>query len=227
MVREVWIMKDSIKVLLVDDHPVVREGLRAMLAGESGIELVGEASGGQEAVQEVASLKPDVVLMDIRMPDMSGTEATRQIKNANPTTSVIMLTMYDSEMYVVESIRAGAAGYLTKDASRELLGHAIRAVVDGGTLVRSGLLRQAIQGLLHTTDGTENGAGASLVGRLTPRELEVLRLLAKGLGNKALSKQLNIAEVTVKKHVQNVIGKLGVSDRTHAAVLAVRLGIAE
>jgi len=198
-----------------------------MLASEPGLELVGEASGGEEAIQATADLDPDVVLMDIRMPSMNGTEAVRQIKSEHPTTSVIMLTMYDSETYVVESIRAGAAGYLTKDASRELLCHAIRAVVDGGTLVRSGLLRQAIQGLLRAPKKAEAGVDPSVIDRLTPRELEVLRLLAQGYGNKALRNRLNLAEVTVKKHVQNVIGKLGVSDRTHATILAVRLGLAE
>ncbi|MFQ5875342.1 MAG: response regulator transcription factor, partial [Dehalococcoidia bacterium] len=133
-----------IQVLVVDDHPVVREGLRAMLRSEPGIEVVGEASSGEEAVELCRQLKPDVVLVDIRMPGMSGIEVTQRIKSVQPSSAVIVLTMYDSEMYVVEAIRAGAAGYLVKDSSRELLSHAINSVVDGGNIVRSGLLIQAI-----------------------------------------------------------------------------------
>ena len=222
-------MKDGngIRVLLVDDHPVVREGLRAMLACVSVIEVFGEASCGDEALQKTAELDPNVVLMDIRMPGMSGIEATQQLKNGHATTSVIVLTMYDSEMYVVEAIRCGAAGYLTKDCSRELLCHAVRSVVDGGMLVRSGLLRQAIQGLLHMPKDLSPGVESPLIGHLTPRELEVLSLLAMGHGNQEICAELYLAELTVKKHVQNVIGKLGVSDRTHAAILGVKLGLAE
>lgn len=220
-------MKDKIKILLVDDHTVVREGLRTMLSGEPDIEVVAEAATGEEALQKVEELKPQVVLMDIRMPGMSGTEATRLIKREWPATSVIMVTMYDSEMYVVEAIRTGAAGYLTKDASRELLCHSVRTVVDGGNIVRSGLLRQALQGLLRASHAPAEGVEPSATARLTAREVDVLRLVAQGHTNKAISADLNLAEITVKKHVQNVIGKLGVSDRTHAAIAGVRLGIAE
>ena len=218
-------LDSNIKVLLVDDHQVVREGLRTMLADEPDIRLVGEASCGEEAVRATDDMEPDVVLMDVRMPGMGGMEATRLIKSSHPTTSVIMVTMYDNEMYVVESLRAGAAGYLTKDSSRDLLCHAIRAAVDGGTLVRSELLGRALQSPPLTAKSAGNGGDTSLLECLTPRELEVLTLLAQGHRNKDLCAQLNVAEVTVKKHVQNIIGKLGVSDRTHAAVLAVRLGL--
>ena len=220
-------MKTKIKLFLVDDHPVVREGLRAMLSGEPTMDLVGEASSGEEAVDRIKELGPDVVLMDIRMSGMSGIEAARHVKDESPTTSIIMLTMYDSEMYVVDAIRCGAAGFLTKDCSRELLCHAIRAVVNGGTLVRSGLLRQAIQGLIQAPGESKERGDPSLMSRLTQRERQVLRLLAQGLGNKTICARLNVAEVTVKKHVQNIIGKLGVSDRTHAAIIAVRSGLAE
>lgn len=220
-------MSNKIKVLLVDDHTVVREGLRTMLIGEADIDVVGEASTGEEALQKVTELEPHVVLMDIRMPGMSGTEAARRVKSLRPTTAVIMVTMYDSEMYVIEAIRAGAAGYLTKDASRELLCHTIRAVMDGGTMVRSELLRRAVEGLLHKPSGAEGEADLSLAGRLTKRERDVLRLLARGYANKTISAELDLAEITVKKYVQNVISKLGVSDRTHAAVVGVRLGLAE
>ena len=220
-------MGEKITVLLVDDHTVVREGLRTMLSGEADIDVVGEASTGEEALQMVAELEPNVVLMDIRMPGMSGTEAARKVKSLRPTTAVIMVTMYDSEMYVIEAIRAGAAGYLTKDASRELLCHSVRAVMDGGTMVRSGLLRQAVEGLLEKPTGPQAKPDPTLAGRLTERERDVLRLLAQGHANKDIAAELDLAEITIKKYVQNVISKLGVSDRTHAAIVGVRLGLAE
>lgn len=221
-------MTQTIRVLLVDDHTVVREGVRTMLSGEADIVVVGEASSGKEALQRVQELAPHVVLMDIRMPGMSGTEAALRIKSTSPTTSVIMFTMYDSDMYVVEAIRAGAAGYLTKDVSRELLCHAVRSVVDGGTMVRSGLLKRAMDALLRSSAGDKKeGADVSLVERLTPREMDVLRLVARGYGNKEICEELKLAEITVKKYVQTVIQKLGVSDRTHAAIQALRLGLVE
>ncbi|MBI2171746.1 MAG: response regulator transcription factor [Chloroflexi bacterium] len=220
-------MAAKITVLLVDDHPMVREGLRAMLSGAPGIDVVGEASSGEEALQKVMEVGPSVVLMDIRMPGMGGTEAVRQVKKVRPATAVIMVTMYESEMYVVEAIRAGAAGYLTKDASREQLCNAIRAVMGGGTLMRSGLLRQAVEGLFPTAGGSQEREGMSGASRLSAREREVLGFLARGYGNRAICGELHLAEITVKKHVQNVMSKLGVSDRTNAAIVGVRLGFAE
>ena len=222
-------MKDGsgISVLLVDDHPVVRKGLRTMLMSEPGIDVVGGASNGEEAIHKVDELEPDVVLIDIRMPGMSGNEATLQIKKAHPTTSVIVLTMYDSEVHVVEAIRVGATGYLTKDASLELVCQAVRTVVGGGTLMRSGLLRRAIQNISEKEKGVGGELVPSMVGRLTRREVDVLRLLSRGDGNKRIATELHLAEVTVKKHVQNIISKLGVSDRTHAAIFGVRLGLAD
>lgn len=219
-----------VHVLLADDHPVVRAGLRTMLESDPKIEVVGEVGSGEEAVESVALLEPQVVLMDIRMPGMNGMEATRRIKSARPAIGVIVLTMYDCEMYVVEAIRAGAAGYLVKDSSRELLCHAIHAVADGGTMVRSTLLRRAIHGLLHVPEapmGDANGSAPTGIERFTSRELDVVRLMAQGFPNKRIAHELSLAEVTVKKHVQSIIGKLGVSDRTHAAIMAVRLGLAE
>ena len=219
-----------VRVLLADDHPVVRAGLRTMLESDPKIEVVGEVGSGEEAVESVALLEPQVVLMDIRMPGMNGMEATRRIKSARPGIGVIVLTMYDSEMYVVEAIRAGAAGYLVKDSSRELLCHAIHAVADGGTMVRSTLLRRATHGLLHVPEapmGDADGSAPTSPERFTPRELDVVRLVAQGFPNKRIAHELSLAEVTVKKHVQSIIGKLGVSDRTHAAIMAVRLGLAE
>ena len=220
-------MSNTIKVLLVDDHTVVREGLRTMLGGEADIDVVGEASTGEEALQKVTELESHVVLMDIRMPGMSGTEAARRVKNLKPTTAVIIVSIYESEMYEVEAMRAGAAGYLTEDSSRILLCHSIRAVIDGGTVVRSGLLRQAVAGLHESRRGIEVESDLSLISRLTERERDVLRLLAKGYANKAIAAELDLAEVTIKKYVQNVVSKLEVSDRTHAAIVGGQLGLAE
>jgi two-component system response regulator DegU len=214
--------------MLVDDHPVVREGLRAMLDSDPGVEVVAEAASGEEAVEKAVQLEPDVLLTDIRMPGVSGIEVTQRVKAALPGTAVIVLTMYDSEMYVIEALRAGAAGYLVKDSSRELLCHAINAVMDGGTIVRSGLLRQAIQGLLRLPEQVQgSGAEHHLTERFTPRELDVVRLVTQGRANREIARELNLAEVTVKKHVQSIIAKLGASDRTHAAMVAVRLGLVE
>ncbi|MBI2919097.1 MAG: response regulator transcription factor [Chloroflexi bacterium] len=219
-------MKGNVKVLLVDDHPVVREGLRNMLASEPGIEVVGEVASGEEAIEKSNALSPNVVLMDIRMPGMNGIEATQQIKKNHPSICIIMLTMYDSEMYIVEAVRSGAAGYLTKDASRDLLCHAVKAAMDGGVMLRSALLVRAIQGIMPLRQEPGDTEASSALSRLTPREMEVLRLLAQGQGNKEICASLNLAEVTVKKHVQSIMGKLGCSDRTHAAILGVRLGLA-
>lgn len=218
-------------MLVVDDHPVVREGLRAILSGEPGIQVVGEAASGEEALEKADQLKPDVVLADIRMPGMNGIELTRRIKAAHPGIIVIVLTMYDRQAYVVEAIRAGAAGYLEKDSPAELLCRSIKAAAQGGSLIKSGLLRRAIQGLPRvpgrpSLEG-EGQAGPGVRRQLTARELQVLRLVAQGLTNKEIARDLDVAQETVKKHVQNITGKLGASDRTHAAIIAMRLGLVE
>lgn len=220
-------MGEKVTVLLVDDHPVVRQGIRAMLDGEEDLQVVGEASSAEEALQMVRELQPQVVLMDIRLPGMSGTEATSLIKRDQPDTAVIIMTMYDTESYVVQAIRAGAAGYLIKNSPRELLRQAVRTVADGGTIIPRGLLRGAVEGLAPVAAARAMVAERGGARRLSPREIEVLRLLAEGHGNKAIAGQLHLAEVTVKKHVQGIIGKLGVQDRTQAAVVALRLGLLE
>jgi len=215
---------DTIKVLLVDDHLVVREGLRAMLGMEETIEIVGECVDGAEAVERVKALGPDVVLMDIRMPNMDGIEATRRIKEERPETAVIVLTVYDDEVYVVDAVHAGAGGFLLKDASRDLLLHTIRAATDGGTLVKTSLLQEAIASLLrHAADHPPAEVGERY--NLTPRELEVLQLLSMGHTNKVIAARLSVTEDTVKKYVQSIIAKLHASDRTHAATIAARAGL--
>lgn len=223
-------METRITVLLVDDHPVVREGLQAMLETTGDIAVVGQAGDGLEAVAQVAEHRPQVVLMDLRMPSMDGLEATRRIKREFPETSVIVLTVYEKDAFVVGAVRAGASGYLLKDASRELLIHAIHAAQSGGMLIRSSLLRQAMAQFDEAKDA-DFGLPLPGVGDLEPgdplttREQEVLCLLVEGSTNKEIGQALFMSEDTVKKHVQSIIAKLGTSDRTQAAVRAVRLGL--
>ncbi len=219
-------MEEDARVLVVDDHPVVREGLRAVLSGSPGIQVVGEAASGEQAVKMCEELKPNVVIMDIRMPGMNGIEATQRIKKAFPMTSVVIMTMHDNEAYIAEAVRSGASAFLPKDSTGELVCHAVRAALDGGVLLlRSSHSRQALQGVMPLLADATGEATSDLLSRLTPREIDVLKLLAQGSGNKAICLELSLAEVTVKKHVQSVVGKLGVPDRAHAALLGFRLGL--
>ena len=218
---------DRINVLLVDDHPVVRAGLMVTLAGDPGLEVVGEAGDGVEALQMVAELRPDVVLMDLRLPRLDGIEATRRIKSAHPWTAVIILTIYDHDVYAARAIRAGAGGYLIKDAPAALIRRTIKAVYRGETqeaLSPGSLIpeRRAVDVPLEPRYETEP---LKRVHSMTPREKEVLELLVEGLTNKAIARKLYISEVTAKKHVQSIISKLDSSDRTEAAVKAVRAGL--
>lgn len=217
---------DPITVLIVDDHTVAREGLRAMLENDERVLVVGEAADGQEALNLVAKLRPKIVLMDIRMPHIDGLEATRWIKAEHPTTSVIIITSYDEDPLVVAALRAGAAGYLLKDASRDLLRHTIAAVANGGILVKAALLRKAINSFAQVAQPASlSSPGRQGVDDLSEREQEVLKLLAEGRTNKEIGDTLAVAEVTVKKYVQSIIAKLRVSDRTHAAVTGIRIGL--
>ncbi len=218
---------DPVRVLIVDDHPVVREGFRTMLGTDQALEIAGEACDGLEAVAKVAELEPDVVLMDVVMPNLDGIRATERIKAERPSTVVIMLTIYANDAYVVDAIRAGASGYLLKDASRDLLIHTIRAAISGGTLIKTSLLSEAISELIGPNAKQRRGDSLSTNGHdeLTAREQEVLRLVAEGRTNKEIGRTLSIAEDTAKKHVQSIIAKLGASDRTHATLKAARAGL--
>jgi len=219
---------ENIKVLIADDHPVVREGVRAMLQTDDEIEVVGEASDGLEAVAKTGECQPDVVLMDIVMPKLDGLEATRRIKKQYPNISVIMLTIYEDNAFVIDAIQAGAGGYLLKDASNDLLHHTIKAVNSGGMLIKTSLLREAMATLGDMTPG-HRGKVTGLMGaeELTSREQQVLNLLVEGRTNKEIAKELGIADETAKKHVENIISKLAASDRTQAAVKALRIGLAK
>ena len=223
-------MAEAISVLLVDDHPVVRQGLRSMLETDVHLNIVDEAENGEDALRKVAACSPQVVLIDIHMPVMDGLTATRRIKDKFPQTSVIVLTLYNNEQYVIEAVKAGAAGYLLKNASREEISRTIREVSQGGLLIKTTMLQKALAGAVEggaaalDFRGKPWGTEANFEA-LSARENEVLKLLVEGMTNKDIGARLYITEDTAKKHVQNIIYKLQVSDRTQAAVKAIRLGL--
>ena len=209
-----------IAVLIVDDHAVVRQGLRTFLDLHDDIEVVGEAGDGEEALAAVARLDPDVVLMDLVMPRLDGVSAIERLREIAPATRVIVLTSFLDEDKVLPAVRAGAAGYLLKDVQPAELVRAIRLVDDGESLLHPAVAARVLRELAG------DGARAERHELLTARELEVLALLAAGRANKAIAFELGVAEKTVKTHVGNILGKLGLSDRTQAALYAVREGLA-
>lgn len=205
---------DRIDVLIADDHPVVRQGLRTFLELQEEVEIIGEAADGAEAVELAERLVPDVVLMDLVMPDLDGIEATRRIRSTSPSTQVIVLTSYAEDEKIFPAIKAGAAGYLLKDVEPQQLLEAIRRVHRGEGLLHPSVAAKVIRELAERDDEQSE--------RLTERELDVLRLLARGLSNKLIARELVISEKTVKTHVSNILAKLHLSDRTQAALYAVR-----
>jgi DNA-binding NarL/FixJ family response regulator len=213
--------QDQIRVMIVDDHELARSGLRTMLIGEPRVEVIGEASNGREALDLCDQLKPDLVLMDVRMPDMDGLAATAMLKERFPAVSVIIVTMYENPDYLFQAIRAGAAGYLLKDATRTEIIEAIRRVVEGETLLSPEFAGQVLRRISQELTRDLNGSPE----RLTPRESDVMQLIAQGMTNRAIADTLSISPGTVKIHVERIIAKLGVSDRTQAAVRAVQLGL--
>ncbi len=219
-------MQSPIGVLVVEDHEAVRAGWRALLAAEPGIELVGEAVTGEEALQKTAQLEPQVVLMDIRLPGMSGIEATAWIKRTHPAVCVIAVTAYDSAAYLTQAIASGASGYLDKDASGPLVAQAIRAAVKGQGLVLTSFLGGAAQPPAEAAPLLRQGPVPGLIDPLTGRERAVLRLLAAGWPNKTIAAELGVAPSTVRMHVQSILAKLGAQNRTQAALWAVRWGLA-
>lgn len=207
-----------IRVMTVDDHEIMRGGIRFVLLAFDDLELVAEARSGEEAVRLCAAARPDVVLMDMKMPEMDGIAATKAVKEASPNTQVLFLTGFHERSLVQQAIHAGAVGYLLKDTSKEDLAAAIRAAADG----RSTMSPEAAEVL---ADDGETAAASG--GDLTEREREILALLAQGLSNKKIAERLEISEYTVRNHVSQVIAKLGVANRSEAAVLAVQRGLVD
>jgi two-component system NarL family response regulator len=212
---------EPVRVLIVDDHALFRRGLQMVLEGETDIDVVGEAGDGQEAIERAESTTPDVVLMDVRMPKRSGIEATRTIKDTLPSTKILMLTISDEEADLYEAIKAGASGYLLKEISIEEVADAVRAVHAGQSLISPSMASKLLNefaAMVKRRDERAQVPGP----RLTSRELEVLKLVAKGLNNRDIGQELFISENTVKNHVRNILEKLHLHSRMEAVVYAVR-----
>jgi DNA-binding NarL/FixJ family response regulator len=210
-----------IRVLLVDDHTLARTGLRMVLDAEPDIEVVGEAANGAQAIHSAGRLHPDVVLMDVRMPELDGIAATREV--VSDSTKVLILTTFDLDDYVYDSLAAGASGFLLKDAGPEQLTEAIRVVAAGDALLAPSVTRRLIDDLVGA--GRRRLARPPELDELTPRELEVLRLVAAGLSNAEIAGRLVVEETTVKTHVSRLLAKLGLRDRVQAVILAYEIGL--
>ncbi|TET55510.1 MAG: response regulator transcription factor [Anaerolineales bacterium] len=215
----------EIRVLLVDDQQLVREGLRVLLDMVPDVRVVGEASNGAEAVELARRLKPDVVLMDVRMPELDGVAATRLIRSACPEVRVLILTTFDDDEYVFEGLRAGAAGYLLKDVPSEQLTEAIRATARGEAFIHPAVTSKVVAEFARLTEREHSRREQPLDEPLSARELEVLALLAEGLSNREIGERLFIATGTAKNHVSSILAKLGVRDRTQAVLQAQELGL--
>jgi two-component system, NarL family, response regulator LiaR len=211
---------ERVTILVADDHPVVRQGLRTFLATQDDLDVVGEAATCTEAAERAAELRPDVVLLDLVMPGGDGIEAARKIRDASPGSKVIVLTSSPDDATVLPALEAGAAGYLLKDVEPQELAEGVRRVHRGESLLHPAVAPRVIREAVGPSTASAREA-------LTPRELDVLRLLARGLPNKLIARELGIAERTVKTHVSSILAKLGVTDRTQAALYAVRERLAD
>ena len=212
-----------IRVLVVDDHPVVRSGLAGMLDAEDDLSVVGEAGDGEEALVRVAALAPDVVLMDLRMPRLDGVGATSRIVAEHPASRVLVLTTYDTDADIVRAVAAGATGYLLKDTPRRQLVDAVRAAARGETVLAPPVAARLVSRM--RAPGVGVGGARGLAEALTPREVEVLRAVSRGLSNAEIGRELFIGEATVKTHLLRAFAKLGVDDRTRAVTVAMERGI--
>ena len=215
----------TIRVLLVDDQELFREGLETLLSVYKDIQVVGQACNGREAVDVAAQVRPDVVLMDVRMPVLDGVRATRLLVEALPKCKVIVLTTFDDDEYIFDALRAGAAGYLLKDVASARLVEAIRATARGESILEPSVAAKVIAEFTRVSSLVPAAQMEHLVEPLSERELEILALIARGASNKEIAEQLFIAEGTVKNHVTHILGKLGVRDRTQAALKARELGL--
>jgi DNA-binding NarL/FixJ family response regulator len=210
---------EAISILIVDDHPVVREGIGSMLKREPDFKIVGEATNGLEAIDKARSLSPDVILMDLRMPELDGVEAIKKIKEEQPDVKFIILTTYSDDEYIFKGIAAGARAYLLKDAPREDLFKAIRAVSRGESLIQPVVASRLLDRLAELSKKTPSAE------TLSDREIEVLQLMAKGVSNKDIGDRLSITQSTVKTHITSIFQKLNVATRTEAVTTALRRGI--
>ena len=210
------------RLLIVDDHEVVRDGLAVMLGREPDFSVIGEAKNGLEAVKKAQELRPDVILMDLRMPEMNGVETMRSIREQDSQVKFLVLTTYDTDEYIFDAIEAGAKGYLLKDASREELFQAVRALNDGVSLIEPGVAARVLDRFAELSKQADQAAVNYL---LTEREVEVLLLMAHGSANKSIADSLCISESTVKTHVANIFQKLEVGQRTEAVTKAMSMGI--
>jgi DNA-binding NarL/FixJ family response regulator len=220
---------DAIRVLVVDDQSVIRMGLRMMLDAEPDIEVVDEARNGLEAVSRAAQHRPDVVLMDVRMPELDGVEATRRIIEAGTARAVVIITTFDDEEYLLGSVRAGASGFLLKDAGADLLAAAVRTALRGDTLIDPAMTRSLLEHRLESRPasiaaGAEVEEQLALISSLSDREREVLAAIARGLSNAAIAEELFLSAATVKSHISSVLLKTRTSSRVQAAVLAYETG---
>jgi DNA-binding NarL/FixJ family response regulator len=229
------------RLLIADDHAMVREGMRSMLANEPDLQIVGEAKDGEEVLKLCRRFRPELVLMDVRMPKMDGLQATRAIKEISPQTAILVVSTYENQEYLLEAIKAGAAGYILKEATKGQLLSAVRTVLAGETLLNQELAMRVIRNLIDEQQFSNQGyadvppsssgrpsderAGPSPLEVLSPRELDVLRLIARGRTNQQISEDLLVSVSTVKKHVHQIIAKLGVSDRTQAAISAIQFDL--
>ncbi|GJQ37145.1 MAG: response regulator transcription factor [Anaerolineales bacterium] len=213
-------MNESISVLLVDDHAVVRQGVKTFLETQPDITVVGEAGSGEEAIRLAAQSIPDVILMDLIMPDMDGVETTRRVKQISPRSQIVFLTSYHEDEHIFPALKAGALSYILKDVSAEELASAVRKAAEGEAVLHPRVAARVIKELQGRREGTLNPFT-----ELSERELEVLKLIADGMSNAGIASQLVLSEKTVKGHVSNILGKLHLADRTQAAVYAWREGV--
>ena len=209
-----------IRIVIADDHALVREGTRQILEDHPGLVVAGEAQDGEEAVAMVARLQPDVVLMDISMPKLNGIDATRIIKKESPATSVLILTAYDDDQYIFALLDAGAAGYLLKNVRGEELAQAVRAVAEGESVLHPAIAAKVFKRYTRSDQAVDDE-----IEPLTNRESEVLAIAARGLSNKMIARELSLSDRTVQVHLSNIFGKLGVASRTEAVITALQRGL--
>ncbi len=217
-------MPNLIRVLLVDDQRLMRDGLRTLIELETDLDVAGEAEDGLQAVTAYRNMGPDIVLMDVRMPNLNGVEATRRIKADWPEANILILTTFDDDEYIFEGLRAGASGYLLKDVSGKELAAAIRTVANGGTLIAPSVARKVVSEFARLKPASETSS-ESLPDPLSEREIEILQEVSKGYSNKEIADKLYLAEGTVKNYVTSILQKIGARDRTQAAIRARELGI--